>query len=246
MSDDVAAIRAARERTIAAGSARVSRVTDSSWTWPAFPAKGNRHPAWGPILGAGRFAWSLVGRPVWRAATRGVDVRHMTAEGIIDFTGRRFMIDYGSYAILQVGSQEWDGRSGRALSTLPASAARVGSPLWLVDLVGGTTGAENLGVDHVQGREWRRYLATASLAEASADVPAGMASPGHDRFEDLLRLEVEVWLDAVYLRQVRFIVDRDRVETVTLRDFGTPVEGLDWDRLPTFRSPDDSARSAST
>lgn len=55
------------------------------------------------------------------------------------------MIDYGSFAQVQIQGQQWSGRSGRPLSTLPAEPATVASPLWLIDMISGSTSAEDLG-----------------------------------------------------------------------------------------------------
>lgn len=146
------------------------------------------------------------------------------------------MIDFGDYAMLQASDQLWSGRSGRALSTLPSSAPRVASPLWLIDLLGGLTGAVDLGTEQVEAQAWRHWTATADLATASAELPQGMPSPASDRFEELLRLPLEVWVDDTHLRRLSFTED-NRTETVTFSDFGSGVEDLDWDRLPTFLSP---------
>jgi hypothetical protein len=59
------------------------------------------------------------------------------------------------------------------------------------------------------------------------------------RFEDLLSLPIEVWVDESHVRRIRF-EHKDQVDTVELWDFGTPMDGLDWTRLPTFRSPEEA------
>ena len=51
--------------------------------------------------------------------TRDFDFRHQSAEGILDMTARRYMLDYGNFARLYADGQEWHGRSGRAIATLP-------------------------------------------------------------------------------------------------------------------------------
>lgn len=232
MIDGVATIHAARDRTIATGTARITCTTDHTWAWPQMPAQPRRGPVQRAVRGAGKAA----GKGLWRVLARGKDFRHQGAEGVIDFAGRRFMIDYGSYAMLQASGQLWSGRSGRALSTLPASAARVGSPLWLLDLLDGLTGASDLGTEEVEGQTWQHWTTTADLAAASAELPDGMATPANDRFEDLLRLPLDVWVDDTHLRRISFTAEH-RTETVTFSDFATGVEALDWDRLPTFLSP---------
>lgn len=173
MIDGVAAIRTARDRTTATGAARIICVTDHNWSLPERPAQPRRGPIQRAVRGAGKAA----GKGLWRVIARGKDFRHQSAEGVIDFAGRRFMIDYGSYAVLQIDGQQWSGRSGRALSTLVALPSRVGSPLWLVDLLGGLTDAVDQGTDEVEGNTWRHWTATADLAVASAGLPHGMSSP---------------------------------------------------------------------
>jgi hypothetical protein len=145
------------------------------------------------------------------------------------------MVDYDSYAVLQVGAEQWSGRSGRPLNTLSAAPSPIPSPLWLVDLVAGVTSAEDHGTEEVDGQAWRHLLATTSLAEASARRPEGMASPAWDRYEELLALPVEVWLQDGHLRRLRFVAEQ-RTDAVTFTDFGVPVDGLDWNRLPATRS----------
>ena len=60
------------------------------------------------------------------------------------------------------------------------------------------------------------------------------------RFEDLLALPVEVWLDAQHVRRVRYRPEH-LTETLELWDFGVALDDLDWTRLPAFRSPDEAA-----
>lgn len=236
MVDGVATIHAARDRTMAAGTARIACATEHTWAWPQMPAQPRRGPVQRAVRGAGKAAGKAAGKGLWRVLARGKDIRHQSAEGVIDFTGRRFMIDYGSYAMLQTSGQQWSGRSGRALSTLPSSVARAGSPLWLIDLLDGVTGASDLGTEEVEGQTWQHWATTADLAAASAELPDGMATPANDRFENLLRLPLDVWVDDTHLRRISF-TEEHRTETLTFSDFGTSVEALDWDRLPTFLSP---------
>lgn len=146
------------------------------------------------------------------------------------------MIDYGSSASIQVGDQQWSGRSGRPFDTLAAKPARVASPLWLIDLLSGITDTEECEPEELGSQGWRRFAVTINLADASAAAPDGMASPSQDRFESLYKLSAEVWLDDTHLRQIRFI-DWRQTYTLTLSDFGTQTDTSDWTRLPTFRSP---------
>jgi len=234
MTESVLMILTALEQAQAAGSARISWSTDASWTFPVGPAR-ERGPVSTAALGVGKAAGKAIGGGLVKLLSRGHDPWHLTGEGVLDLAGRRFMVDYNSYAVLQVGAEEWSGRSGRPLDTLSASPSHIPSPLWLVDLLTGIESAEDHGTEEVDGQAWRHLLATVSLAEASARRPQGMASPARERYEELLALPVEVWLQDGHLRRVRFVAEQ-RTDTVTFTDFGVPVDGLDWGRLPASRS----------
>jgi hypothetical protein len=230
----VAALEHARQQTLAAGSARIELLVDWTWRMPVM-----RHRRRGgllrPILNAGKSgAERLV-----QLATDDLDFRHQTAEGIIDITGRRYMLDYDSYARLYADGKEWDGRSGRALTTLPPDAFALPTPLWLLDLVAGVVEASETGTDEVRGATCRHLAGTADLSRASRAAPGGIAAPGRRRFEDLLALPVEVRIDNTQIRRIRFSfsegVER-HTDTLELWDFGAPLDDLDWTRLPTFRS----------
>jgi hypothetical protein len=91
----VEAIREARERTLAAGSARIELSTEYTWQMPPMPNR-RRGGLARPLVNAGKAA----GRRLWKLATRNFDWRHQQAEGVIDMAGRRYMLDYGSYALL--------------------------------------------------------------------------------------------------------------------------------------------------
>lgn len=231
MIDGVAAVLSALDQTVAARSARITTRTDQSWALPPMPGRQARGPVATAAIGLGRTAGKAVGKTILRLVPEGADPRHLVGQGVLDLGGRRSMTDYGSYAVLQVGSQQWSGRSGRALQTLPSSPPRIPSPLWLIDLVVGVTAAVDWGIDEVDGQRWRHLKVNASLAEASSRHPDGMASPARRRYEDLLELPLEVWLDDDHLRRISFVDDR-RTESVTLVEPGVDTEGLDWSRLP--------------
>lgn len=230
MTESTSTILSALEQAVAAGSARISWSTDASWTFPAGPVR-ERGRVSTAALGVGKAAGKAIGGGLVKLLSRGRDPWHLTGEGVLDLADRRFMVEYDTHAVLQVGAEEWSGRSGRPLDTLSASPSRIPSPLWLVDLMAGIKSAEDRGTEEVDGQAWRHLLATASLAEASARRPRGMASPARERYEELLALPVEVWLQDGHLRRLRF-VGEPRTDTVTFTDFGVPVDGLDWTRLP--------------
>jgi hypothetical protein len=181
-------------------------------------------------------AGKALGARVWRATTGGFTWRHQEAEGYVDLAGRRFLLDYGSYARLHVDGREWSGRSGRPVSTLGAGEQeRLPAPLWLLDLLRGAVRADEEGVEEVRSVPCRRVRVEADLGAASRLVPGGMPVPEMPRFEDLLALPVHVWLAEDGVRRVRCALP-GRVETVELWDPGVALAGLDWTRLPAFRT----------
>jgi len=228
------ALDLARRRTLAAGSARI--VVSREWTtdMPPMPQR-RRGGLLRPLMRAGKAA----GKRLLTRALGDLDFRRQEAEGFIDLARRRYLLDYGHYARLFADGQEWDGRSGRLLSTLSADTDVVPTPLWLLDLLAGVTETRDAGTEGVRGTPCRRIAAKTDLSRASRDIPGGIAVPQLGRFEDLLALPIEVWVDESHVRRVRFERD-DRVETVELWDFGTPLDAIDWTRLPTFRSPEEA------
>ena len=91
----------------------------------------------------------------------------------------------------------------------------------------------------------RHLGCTADLSRASQAAAGRIAVPVRSRFEDLLALPLEVWLDDMHIRRVRFSSAEgaeQRSETLELWDFGVAVDDLDWTRLPTFRSADEAAQ----
>jgi hypothetical protein len=241
MVDDGAAIELileAHERTRAAASARIELFIDHTWEMPPKP-KRRRGGLMGPVTSAAKAA----GKRLLKAATRNFDFRHQTAEGVIDLEGRRYMLDYGSYARLYTNGKEWDGRSGRLLSTLPPDEQEMPTPLWLLDILAGLTAATEEGTQDVRGAPCRCFTATVDISRASKLTPGGVAVPTLGRFEDLLALPIEICLDDQHVRRVRFHPEH-RTETLELWDFGVSLDDLDWSRLPTFRSPGEAAALA--
>jgi hypothetical protein len=235
-SSPLALVQTARELTLDEGTARIKLIVDHSWKmpWP-YPRRGG---VLRPFLNVSKRAAKQLVKKAWPD----LDFRHQTAEGVIDLTGRRlrYMLDYGSYARLYTDGQEWSGRSGRAIATLPPSFDQMPTPLWLLDLLAGVTDATDLGAEDVRGARWRHLTGHADLSRAAEVVPGALAVPARERFEDLLALPVDVWLDDTHIRRIRFNSDEggeQRSETLELWGFGARVDDLDWTRLPTFRSP---------
>lgn len=233
----VEAIREARERTLAAGSARIELSTEITWRMPPMPNR-RRGGLARPLVNAGKAA----GRRLWKLATRNFDWGHNQAEGVIDMAGRRYMLDDGSHARLYADGQEWSVRSGRRPWPLPPGLDTVRTPLWLLDLLAGATEAGDEGTEHVRGTACRRVRLNADLSRASRVTPDGMAVPTVVRFEELLALTAEVWLDGCHVRRLRFVTG-NQTYTLELWDFSVALDDLDWSWLPTFRSPGPAARA---
>lgn len=199
------AIAGARERTLAAASARIELLIDHRWEMPPLPRR-RRGGLARPMLSLGRAA----GKRLLKAATRHFE--HQRAEGVLDLAGGRYMLDYGSYACLYADGKEWGGRSGRPLATLSPGEGPP-SPLWLLDILSGVTTATDEGTEDVRGTPCRHIGATTDMSRASRATPGGLDVPARGRFEDLLALPVEVWVDDTHARRVRFSSEH-RTETL--------------------------------
>jgi hypothetical protein len=228
----------AHTRTLADATARIELLIDHTLEMPRMP---RRRP--GGLMRPVTLLAKAAGKRLLKVATRNFDFRHQSAEGVIDLQRRRYMLDYGSYARLYADGKEWDGRSGRLLSTLPPDEQAVPTPLWLLDILAGLTAATDEGTDDVRDTACRRFTATVDVSRASKVVPGGVAVPTLGRFEDLLALPVEVCIDDKHVRRVRFRPEH-RTDTLELWDFGVSLDDLDWTRLPTFRSPEEAAAVA--
>jgi hypothetical protein len=226
----------ARQRTLAAESARVELLIDHTWEMPPMPRR-RRGGLLRPVVRVAKAA----GKRLLKAVAGAIDLRHLSAGGVLDFAQRRYMVDYGSYARLYADGKEWDGRSGRRIVTLPPQEQELPTPLWLFDVLAGVTSATDEGTEDVRGTPCRHIAATTDMSRASRTNPGGVAVPTRRRFEDLLALPVEVWFDSTHVRRVRF-VSENRTETLELWDFGVRLDDLDWTRLPSFRSTDEATR----
>lgn len=231
----------ARRRTYAAGSARIEIVTEHRWKIPPMPQR-RRGGLLRPLAKLGK----ATAKRVWRVAIRRHDLSRRTAEGVLDLVGRRSMLDHGSFAELHADGHQWSGRSGRAISTLPADGVpgQYRSPIWLLDILSGVVSTEDHGNALIRGVTCRHLTATIDLSRASELTPGGVGVPSRKRFEELLALTADVWLDDSHIRRVRFTEDEHQTETIDLFDFGVSVHDLDWTRLPTFRSPAEASKVA--
>jgi len=245
-SGTVDLVRRARAATVAAGTARVLAVTEHDVAlWEELPRRR------GPLSRAARFVAGAVaallppvryvakfaGRRLWKLVGRGISFRRQEAEGVVDFAHRRYAVDYGHYSVMYMDGQHWNGRSGRARVTLPVRDGEVPTPLWLVDLLSGVTQAEDQGPEIVRGATCRRIAVSVDVGRASAATPGGVAAPARSRFDELLSLPVDVWIDDSHVRRVRYVAG-ETAETIELWDFGVRIKSLDWTYMRTFRSPD--------
>ena len=117
--------------------------------------------------------------------------------------------------------------------------------MWLLDLLAGVTDAADVGAEDVRGAPWRHLTGHADISRAAKVVSGAVAVPARRRFEDLLALPVDVWLDDTHIRRIRFNSNQSgeqRSETLELWDFGARLDDLDWTRLPTFRSPKEAGQ----
>ena len=213
------AITAALGRTRAIGSARIElfRGAQDVSSLPDPPSIRS--------VGVTKFAMSKVATWMVKNTAEARD-----AEGVIDVQKRRYMIDFGAYAVLQADAKEWSGRSGRSLSRLPADDPAESAPFWLLELLVVLRTATDAGHQDVRGVGCRYYHATVEASHAWTVLP--------DRWlEDRDDLPIEVWIGDGYIRRVRLCAEQ-RTQTLELWDFGVAVDDLDWTRLPAFRSSD--------
>jgi hypothetical protein len=229
-------LQAAHQSTLELVSARIELVSDRGWEIPSMPNQ-RRGGLLRPLLKGTKWA----AKQLLANATQDFDFRHQSAEGVLDMTARRYMLDYGNFARLYADGQEWHGRSGRAIATLPPDAGALPTPLWLLDLLSGLTDAIDVDTEHVRGVRCRHLAAKADLSLAAQATSGAVAVPACPRFDDLLALPVDVWVDESHIRRIRFSPHQridQRTETLDLWDLGILLDDLDWTRLPTFRSAD--------
>jgi hypothetical protein len=153
------------------------------------------------------------------------------------------MIDFDWYAEICTDGVTFGGLSGRSLQTLRPCSKQEGVVLWLLRLLPGTTDARPDGTEILRGTLCRKYAVHAEVARAAAAIGlAKLVAPSGVSATLPPVLTLAVWIDDQHIRQVRF-EDRVRGSAKTLVlelwDFGVSVEGLDWSRLPTFRTEGD-------
>ena len=161
--------------------------------------------------------------------------RQHSAEGVLDLANRRYMMDFGSFAMLGMGHHRWSGLSGRAISTLPENAPTMWEPLWLFALLQGATEIDVRGTEVLHGSACRRFAVRADVPRAAAGSPSDFPLPPAENYGDLLGLLLELWLDGE--GRIRRVTLETRLAALRLDllDFAV-AEPSDWTRLPIFRS----------
>lgn len=212
----VEAIMDALSRTRAAGTARIMMSRG---------ARDVSLPPEQPSLRSTGLLFPLVRLARWFVKN---EARARDAEGVIDFARRRYMIDFGGYAVLHVDGRQWAGGSGGRLRRLQAEKPRATVPLWLPDLLDGVRAATEVGVEPVRGTSCRHFNADVDPAHASSVLSGDWPT-------DLGEQPVDVWIDDAHVRRIGAWVQA-RAQTLELWDFGLSVEELDWTRLPAFRA----------
>ena len=148
---------------------------------------------------------------------------HQECEGVADFAGRRSMRDLGHYAVLRLDDQEWSGRSGRALGTLPVGLPDADQPLWLVEALAGAVAA-------------RTAFSGDLVVTVDLDVVDFWNAPPSTAVTN--GVDLEVLLDPGGALQRIWWTDGVTTQVLTVLEVDVDVEALDWTRMPTFRTAD--------
>ena len=225
-TDALARVEAARDRTVAAGLARVEHRLEHHLRLPQ-----RRTPARGQPAGVKRRFLGAIGRRLWRRVNRHGRFSTMSTRGVFDPAGERYQVHAGEYAVLRVGDRQWAGLARTPVAQCEPEAPHGLDPLWLFGLVAGVIEAWDAGAELVNGTRCHRYSLLVDLSQASARAPHGRAAPARPRFEALLALPVDVWLDDKHVRRVRY-AEEHHSETLELWDLGLAPDEVDWTRLP--------------
>jgi hypothetical protein len=216
-SEAVELIKDALACTSAAGSARIYVFRGAQ----DVSALGDG-PRLGDVGVAG-FAMSRLARWVLTNSAAARD-----AEGGIDFTRRRYMIDFGDYAVLESDGKEWSGRSGRRLSTLSTRQPHEAIPFVFADLLAGISVAIEAGCEEIRGVRCRRLEGETPSDRTSTAIAASAVL-------DQVQMPMSIWIGDRLVRRIQ-VQAQDRDYATELWDFGTSVTQLDWTRLPVFRT----------
>ncbi len=238
-----AEVRAACERTVGFGAARViyemqlesrlaARLIDLVAEADVTPEPSK--PA--------RTAWSLVGRGL-KAAEKGVgEWASGRSEGVADFglgacVLRRRMLLVETETLYLPGRilERHRGGRWRQKSTQPFVGSAVYSPIWLIDLLRGTTAAALVGQDMVGEMPCRHIRGTADRREASRLSEHGISTQIGRRRADW-PADFEAWIDAAgVLRRIRCepkMHDPDMSEVVAAGTFDVTLADLGLGQSP--------------
>lgn len=204
-------------RTMAVSSARLEVRVDTDVILAERPER--RRP--GPAGRLARAAWKVIA--CTRYATRLRDMfLHPAAEGFIEPSAGRYMIDFGAYAEMCVDGKRFSGLSGEPLQSRFENhrvPAQPDDPLGLLKQLQGLTDAGYAGDEAVRG--------------TLCQVVAVRTGP----------TELIVWIDDAHIRRIESAEhasdERSSVSkrlTIDLWDFGIAIGSLDWSRLPSFRT----------
>jgi len=236
VGEEVAACAA---RTLAARSARI--VVREDFDHSYLKRSERRRRQGGLLRPVGKLG-RLVLRAAWKRATRDLNFGHLVGEGVLQPSAGRYMVDYGSWAVLYRDGDFFGGRSGRRLETLdPWHAFHQDEVLWLLRLMRGATEARVEGHETLRETRCAKLTARVDMARASALHDGRLRAPAVEHFEELLALQVAVWTDDRFIRRLRFDYEQKKQLTLELWDFDVPTDELDWSRLPTFKSPEEAA-----
>ena len=208
--------------TLAAPSARIEFRVDIDVVAPE--SRTRRRPGLVATLArqAAKAAWTRLAPDVDIADLREA-FAHQVGVGFVVPAADRYLIDYGSYAVLHAGDKSFGGRSGSLLQARRPdrrAGERSDDPLRLLRLVQGATVAEHVGDEALRGTPCR--------------VVAIRPDPS----------ELTVWVDDQHIRKIQYQESASgnpprvtKKHALELWDFGVPVDWLDWSRLPSFQSP---------
>src|SRR5262249_4824729 len=141
---------AARGRaTLAAASARIEYRQD----WQLSRTEPSKDP--GPFR-------RLVGHAVSALRERvlpGVEFGHLAGTGFVEPAAGRYLVDYGSYAVIGSDGKVVGGKSGRSVDSLRygGTPERPGGALWMLRHLAAAVQARPEGVEEVRGAPCRRY-----------------------------------------------------------------------------------------
>jgi hypothetical protein len=226
----VAEVIARLDRTLAAPSARMEYREDLEFL------PKDLTPGVQLVSNAVRFAWKRVVPEGIRTWLREAG-SHQVAAGIIEPAAGRYQMTYrgGSSSKVYVDGEHFTGFDGAPLADWNKDDSPVlhrDDPLAWLRLLLGVTEARYAGDETLRGTPCRKVI----LSKILPEMRARFQLSGHPKEDPA---EFTVWIDEEHIRQVQaevILSDKSGVETKTLklRDFGVPVDSLDWTRFPGY------------